>query len=148
MALLKWPSEVAQMLVDGLVAGLPAYGFDTDSVYYGDRMPTKFPAVTVEVADNPIEVRYVTRTVRNFAAYLMVYHGRYNAAETTRKAADVNAENVAKVLNVDPQWKDSLGQQRLVYSWVTRIQPGYAKRDNAILYVARLTWEAQSQAPL
>jgi hypothetical protein len=148
MALLAWPSEVGQMLQSGLATSLIPYGFAANDVYYGDRDPTKFPAVTIEVVDMPIDVRFTSRTVRKFAAYLMVYYGRYADAEATRLAADIQAENVCKVLNADPQWKDSGGNQRLIKGWVTRLQPGYAKRNNAILYAARITWEAESQAPL
>ena len=148
MALLAWPSEVGTMLQTGLSTGLIPYGFAANDVYYGDRDPVKFPAVTIEVADMPIDVRYVGRTVRRFAAYLMVYYGKYTDAEATRLAADQTAENVCKVLNLDPQWHDGGGNQRLIKAWVTRLQPGYARRDNAILYVARITWEAESQAPL
>lgn len=148
MALLAWPSEVGTMLQTSLATTLIPYGFAANDVYYGDRNPTKYPAVTIEVADMPIDVRYTSRTVRRFVAYLMVYYGKYSDASATRLAADQIAENVCRALNIDPQWRDVGGNQRLIKAWVTRLQPGYAKRDNAILYVSRVTWEAESQAPL
>lgn len=136
------------MICDKLSVDLNPYGFDPDDVYYGDRMPTKFPAVTVEVVDVQYNVRFTARTEYNFAAYLMVYYGRYADAEATRLAADVKAEQVKDVMNSDIQWKDGGGNQRLIKGWVTRLQPGYATRNKTLLYVARITWEAMSLAPL
>lgn len=151
-ALLKWPSEVGTMIVDRLNVDLPALpgdDFRSDSVCYGDRNPPWFPFVTVEVVDLQIDVRFVSRTNRNFAAYLMVYYGKYGDQEATRVAADQCAETVCDTLNAaGPQWPNGLGSQRLVKSWVTRLQPGYARRDNALMYVSRITWEALSQSPL
>lgn len=148
MALLVWPSEVGTMLKNELSTRLIPYGFDSDAVYYGDVDPVKFPTVTLEVADNKIEVGNIQLAKREFAVYLMVYYGRYSPQESARLAADQLAENVCRVLNTDFQWKDSGGNQRIIRGWTTRLQPGYAIRTNSRLYAARITWEALSQAPL
>lgn len=148
MALLVWPSEVGTMLKTELSTKLVPYGFDPDSVSYGDGDPVKFPSVSIEVADNKIEVTQISRAQREFAAYLMVYYGRYDAQQPARLAADQQAENVCRVLNQDFQWKDSGGNQRLIRAWVTRLQPGYAILNRTRVYAARITWEALSQAPL
>lgn len=148
MALLVWPSEIGTMLKTELSTRLVPYGFDSDAVYYGDVDPVKFPTVTLEVADNKIDVKNLARAEREFAVYLMVYYGRYSPQESARLAADQLAEDVCAVLNQDFQWKDSGGNQRVIRGWTTRLQPGYAIRQNSRLYAARITWEALSQAPL
>lgn len=148
MALLVWPSEVGTMLKDELSVRLVPYGFDPDAVYYGDVDPVKFPTVTLEVADNLIDVKNIARAERRFAVYLMVYYGRYDPQEAARLAADQLAENVCRALNTDFQWHDSNGNQRVIKGWTTRLQPGYAILNRSRVYAARITWEALSQAPL
>lgn len=148
MTLLKWPSEVAQMLVDDLKAGAATLGIAEQDVYYGDRTNIiDFPAIAVEVFDRPVVVRFTRRTEVKFAAYVMAYFARYEDNETLRKAADEFSEKVVEYLNRDPQWKDVSDEQRLIWGWVTRLEPGYAKRGS-VVYAARITWEAGSQAPL
>lgn len=148
MALLSEPSEIGQMIVDKLQVDLVPVGFQAEDVYYGDRDPVNFPAVTVEVVDKQIRVRNLGRTELQFAAYLLVYYGRYDPAETARKQSDQKAEQVVDVMNSDYQWRDGSGNQRLIKAWCTRLEPGYATRNRSVLYVSRITWEAMSMAPL
>jgi hypothetical protein len=149
MALLKNPSEICTMIVDKLKAETATLGVPVKDIYYGDRDAfTDYPAIAVEVIDNPVEVKPPSyRGKYRFAAYIMVYFGQYSDAENVKKEADEFGELVRDVLNEDPQWKDIGGNQQLIAAWVTRLEPGYARRGSRV-FATRITWEALSQAPL
>ena len=148
MALLKNPSDICQMIVDKLKANAVTLGVAAVDVYYGDRDAfTDYPAIAVEIVDSTVDVMPGYRGKYRFAAYVMVYHGKYSDAEALKKAADIFGERVRDVLNSDPQWKDVSLNQQLISAWVTRLEPGYARRGS-LVYATRITWEALSQAPL
>jgi hypothetical protein len=153
MALIKTNSEAALMIQTKLIADTPDIpsppSLGPVDVLYGDRDSlAHLPAITIEMVDKKSNVTPFLVDKASYAAYIMVYYGRRGDPEASRLAADQFAEEVVKILNEDPQWPDGVGAQRLIKGWVTRLEPGYARRGGDNIYAARITWEALSQAPL
>ena len=130
-------------VVDAVVAKLEAAADDlglTD-VFYGDQeLIPRSPAACVETGTKDRSLRGATRRTDNaFTVYVLVYHSEVRSPQSNRRDADVLAESIETLLHQDK----TLGGL-VTHCYVTRLESGYSRKQNALLRSSRLTFVGEN----
>lgn len=113
-------------------------------VFDGDRqLIAVTPSVAVIAGDKTREL-YGTSVMNkvNHSVVLMVYHKKIQTIEQNEREVQEFAEAIEAFL--DRKANQTLGGL-VVFGMVTRVEPGYANRDEKLMRTTRITWEAQSR---
>jgi hypothetical protein len=132
------PVEIVEALMAVVEAAPGQLGFG--AVYYGDQavIPVT-PALCVGMAGMDSELA-VSRLDHELFVYLLIYHGKIQDVQQNQKEADQLAEELRLLLHEDPQ----LGG-RVIHGFVQRLESGYARRENSLMSMHRLTWFARTR---
>ena len=133
-------SYMVTMFEDDITIGLKG-------VSYGDQ--EKIPQ-TPWLAVEPGPMDSVTEGASNrqkhtLTMYLILYLARVQSKQVTRSEIDAMIKKVVEVLHSDTQL-GVLPDNLVIQSWVTRREPGYARKGGALLNAARITWPGLSRS--
>lgn len=136
------PAEVAQYIMS-LVQGSPL--IPADNVMYGDQqLIPRTPFACVETGPMISELAGAPYMMQNdITVYLMVYHVNLkdpDGEQMTRKECDQMAYDLRTLLHTDK----TMGGL-VIHGHVTRMDPGYAQRQNKLLKMTRITWSGLSK---
>jgi hypothetical protein len=134
---------VADVLVAKLEASADSLGL-TD-VFFGDQdLIPRSPAACVEPGDKTRDLQGATRRTENvFTIYILVYHSEVRSPQSNRKDADTLAEAIESLIHSDA----TLGGL-VRHCYVTQVQSGYARKQNALMRSSRITFEARNMTQL
>lgn len=150
----KMPSEVAQRIYDLLVASKVAlYGADA-MLFYGDqnKIPVS-PTICVEAGtvDRPLvgAMGPQGRVENAFTTYILIYHGRIQDVQVTKKEAEAYAEATAAFLDNNPRLVLGDGPDgKLIHGYCKTIDHGYANRNGTLMYGSRITHTGKTKMQL
>jgi len=87
----------------------------------------------------------------DFKIVLMIYHQRVQEVGKQEREAVELAESIEAWMHLQNNRRLITADEPdglIIYGQVTRMEPGYANRDDSILRTVRLTWEGQSRHAL
>lgn len=115
------------------------------AVYYGDQtLIPDFPSVVCEsFAKDRVLVESGFKYHLTLRTGIIVYHGKIQASEVTKKETEELAEVIEALVMED----NTLGGT-IVHGYVSRIEPGVAIKNEIMLRASRLTYEAESRKNL
>ena len=130
---------VTQSVIDRLRTNQDVTGLA--EVYYGDpgAIPV-YPAAVVEPMPKTRDLVGTHRFEINFLTVITIIAGRVDDPNIIRKEVQQQAEVVEKVLMDDPYYNNTL-----IFSYVTRLEPGQLLRSDVMHRAVRLLWTAQSR---
>jgi hypothetical protein len=138
VALLTSSDGLASIVDAEQAAGVPL-------IFYGDQ--EKFPATPCICVDPVTRTRDLQgvsfRTDNNFTVYVLVYHGRVQDNQLTRKQAQQIAEAVETLLNNDSQ----LGGLT-INAWCSNNESGYVFRQGTMWRTNRVTFSGYTKTRL
>jgi len=113
-------------------------------VYWGDqeKIP-EYPAICVAPfpKDRALSGEGAThRFAITHRIGIHVYHGQVQSSELNHRIATSLAEDVEQLLHKNTDMADMV-----IFGYVTRMQPGFSMKEQTMVKVTRLLWEARSR---
>jgi len=108
-----------------------------EDIFYGDQaLVPRTPAVAIEPGTKDVgEPNPFRRVDATITVYIIVYHATFGSPQDNRRDADTLAEAIEDLLNNASQM-DGL----VIHSYVSRVESGYASKNNTIMRSSRLTF--------
>lgn len=133
-------SEITQKLVDIIDQSKALLGIH--AVYFGDQnLIPDFPSV---VCESFVKDRVLAESGFHYhltiQAGIIIYHGKIQASEITKKETEELAEDVESLV-----MQDNTLNGLIIHGFVSRIQPGVSIKNEVMLRASRLTYEAESK---
>lgn len=113
-------------------------------VYWGDqeKIP-EYPAVCVAPFPKDRSLTGEGATHRFAIVHrigIYVYHGQVQSSELNHRAATKLAEDVEQLLHANTDMAGTV-----IFGFVNRMQPGFTMKEQTMVKVTRLLWEARSR---
>ena len=135
--------EVNQYIVDLMRASKDSLGLV--DVWYGEYSAIPHtPSLAVDPRNKSRTVTETGHMCRNdFSVVLTLFHSRLSGPQVVMKECLTFAEKVEDALNADRKLGDLL-----IYSYVERVETGYATRNKTLLKAAQISWTGFSKTRL
>jgi hypothetical protein len=128
--------EIAEAIKTTLTGGA-----GLQAVYLSDQeLVPAFPSASVEAPTKRRTIKATRQFKVTFRIPILIYHGPLKSTTTVQSEVMATAESVENLLHAD----FTLGG-RVLFGYVTSIEPGVVVRSSAVLRSSRLVWEALSQ---
>lgn len=133
--LTRYLSEFAGAIETLLEANKVTLGLQ--DVWYGDQaLVPRTPAVAVEPGTKDVQLNNAFRRPEaEMTVYILVYHATFGSPQDNRRDADLLAEEIEDLLNNQNQMSGLV-----IHSYVSRVESGYATKNNTMMRSTRLTF--------